>query len=84
MGKRGPKPSDSKNLEINKEVVRCANRAQHNIQWLKACDRIRHFMNISRRTWANAMLYLVELGLGIVEKEEKLYNERIRPDSKGN
>ena len=82
MGKRGHKSSDSKNLEINKEVIRCANRAQHNVQWLKACDRIRHFMNISRRTWANALLYLVELGLEITEREEKVINEHIRPDCK--
>ncbi len=82
MGKRGPKSSDSKNLEVNKEVIRCANRAQHNVQWLKACDRIRHFMNISRRTWANALLYLVELGLEITEREERVINEHIRPDCK--
>lgn len=68
MGIRGPKKLPK--CLISEETTRIQNRVNKNREWMKVVDRIRHFMNISRRSWANATLYLLELALDIVEKED--------------
>lgn len=70
MGKRGPKKAPA--CLVTEECVRIQNRVKNNREWLKVVDRIRNFMNHSRRNWPNAVLYLIERGLEYVEKEELL------------
>jgi len=57
-------------LLANEEANRIQNRARMNKDWLVIADRIRHFCNISRRTWPHAVMYLLEIGLNFVEQKE--------------
>lgn len=70
-----PKIEDSPEFkEMQAEMNRIRNRARWNPEWRKLLDRINHFANISRRTQPNAIYYLIEKGLELMEGEE---NERL-------
>lgn len=57
-------------LLANEEANRIQNRARMNREWKQIVLRIRHFCNISRRTWPHAVMYLLEIGLNWVEQKE--------------
>lgn len=57
-------------LKANEEANRIQNRARMNKEWESVVQRIRHFCNISRRTWPHAVMYLLEIGLNYVEQKE--------------
>lgn len=65
------KPELTPDQKAGKDAVnRIRNNAAYNPEWRKLLDRVNHFSNWSRRNQSNALFFLIERGLELMEKEE--------------
>ena len=49
-------------------------------EWHKLKERIQDFMNTTRRTWGNAIFYLLEKGLEQHERDERVTGRHKQTD----